>query len=414
MGVNNLEYVKLLLHSLKTNLDNKNHEILIFVDADNEHSVEYLKSIKADFHDLSIIYNTLPIPIGYQRNKTLLTEYAKYDVISYLQSDMVIGPHYDTEILKNVKKGRILSSTRVEPPLHGSSPITVTKNFGLHPTKFDMETWNIFSNSIKKNELVSYFFAPFTYYKEDWLRLGGYDTVFRRSREDSDFVQRCLHVGIELIQTFSANVYHFTCVTSRGNDWFNENNKTARERVLLQQTADTIELKRFIRKWGSFNHGETKLFKLDMDLVVNNYTNLEIIEQIEPFFSRVWLRTENDKNNLISKYHQYQSIANTLLYSNDGVWETYKHLYTTENFENIFRVGEPTDFDIKVVIDFNNINENNSFLNNIHDLYELLKDCEVGVYELDGVQVHVNKVKKLPTVITANNPKFDYSLIEKL
>ncbi len=40
MGRNNLEYMKLLLQSLKENLDNKNHEIIVFVDADNENAEE--------------------------------------------------------------------------------------------------------------------------------------------------------------------------------------------------------------------------------------------------------------------------------------------------------------------------------------------------------------------------------------
>ncbi len=185
---NTLEHAKLLLQSLKTNLDSDEHQILVFIDSDNEGTLDYLLSIKDTFKDLGIIKNNLNVPVGYARNKTILTEYAKHDVVSYLQSDMVVGPHYDTDILKHVKRGRILSSTRVEPPLHGESPVTVTRNFGVHPDEFNFNDWNSFSMSIKKDELVDFFFAPITYYKEDWLRLGGYDTVFRRAREDSLYV----------------------------------------------------------------------------------------------------------------------------------------------------------------------------------------------------------------------------------
>ena len=410
MGVNNLEYVKLLLQSLKINLDNKNHQILVFIDADNEHSLEYLLECKKEFYDLTIINNTLDIPIGYQRNKTILTKYAKYDIISYLQSDMVVGPHYDTEILQHVKRGRILSSTRVEPPLHGPSPITITKNFGLHPDEFNMDLWNTFSDSIKENKLVNYFFAPFTYYKEDWMLLDGYDTVFRRAREDSDLVQRCLHAGIELIQTFSANVYHFTCVTSRGNNWFDTTNTSAKERTALQQKADSIEVRRFLRKWGAFNHGENKLYKLDIDLVVKNY-HLDVVEQIEPFFSRVWLATETDRNYLISKYNSYHSIANTLLHSEDSVWEQNKHLFRIENFEEIFLVGEPENYSIKIEIDFNNSQLTNEFFNNLQNLYELLHKVERGVYELHGVYITVNHIKVIEPKIKAENPEFDYNVL---
>jgi len=410
MGVNNLEYTKLLLQSLKTNLDNKNHQIIVFIDADNENSLDYLIGLKKEFNDLMIINNTLNIPVGYQRNKTILTRYAKYDIVSYLQSDMVIGPHYDTEILKHVKRGRILSSTRIEPPLHGESPVTVTKNFGLHPSEFDMESWNKFSNSVKRDELINYFFAPITYYKEDWLRLDGYDTVFRRAREDSDLVQRCLHAGIELVQTFSANVYHFTCVTSRGQDWFNNDNKLAQERVKLQQMADNIEIRRFLRKWGNFNHGESKLYKLDIDLVVHNY-RLQDVEQIEPFFTRVWIKDETDKQRLIERYNGHHSVANKLLYSDDPTWESVKHLFHVENFDTVFMVGEPSEFSIKVTMDFSKIKTPNLFLNNLPNLYELLSDYTPGVYELDDIQIEIRTNKTMPTLIQADNPVFDDSVL---
>lgn len=412
MGANNLEYVKLLLTSLERNLDSKNHQIIVFIDADNENSLEYLLNAKARFNDLCIIYNKLDIPVGYQRNKTILTKYAKYDIVSYLQSDMVVGPHYDTEILKDVKRGRILSSTRVEPPLHGPSPVTVTRNFGLHPSEFNLTEWNEFSNSIKRNELLTYFFAPFTYYKDDWMALDGYDTVFRRAREDSDLLQRCLHAGIELVQTFSANVYHFTCVTSRGNNWFDVNNSKAKERVELQKTADNIEVRRFLRKWGSFNHGESKLFKLDMDLVVKNYKkNFHIIEQIEPFFSRVWVESSEDKNTLVEKYTQYQSIANKLLGSTDESWEKNKHLFRVEDFKKIFNVGEPEEFSIKIELDVSQLTDAAPILSVISNLYDLLKDYDSGVYSLGNAVITINKVKVLDTPIVADNPEFDYNVL---
>lgn len=409
VGRNTLEHLKLLLRSLQQNLDYDHHEILIFVDSDNEGTVEYLRSIKKDFKDLKIIQHDLPFPAGYQRNKTILTEYATHDIISYLQSDMVIGPDYDTEILQHVKHGRILSATRVEPPLHGNSPVTVTKNFGLTPKEFDMDAWNNFSNTIKRDELVDYFFAPITYYKKDWMKLGGYDTAFRRSREDSDLVQRCLHAGVELVQTFAANVYHFTCTSSRGLKWFDRDNIDAQNRVKLQQYADIIELRKFIRKWGSFNHGEIPLFKLDIDLVAKNY-NMDVLSSVEPFFSRVWLTSEIDKRNLIKEYEKTNSVANTLLGATETDWATYKHLFRTENFDDIFQVGEPEDYGIKVVIDFNKIHQQNEFMANLQNLYELLHTSEVGDYELDNVLISVKKIKVLDNS-NVTNPPFDYTLL---
>lgn len=410
LGHDTLEYAKLLVRSLKENLDSDQHQILIFIDADNENTLEYFMSIQDSFHNMKIIQNDMGVPVGYQWNTTLITEEAEHDIISYLQSDMVIGPHYDTEILKHVKRGRILSATRVEPPLHGESPVTITKNFGLDPTKFNLEEWNSFSDSVKRDELIPYFFAPITYYKDDWMALGGYDTVFRRSREDSDFVQRCLHANIELVQTFSANVYHFTCVSSRGKNWHDKTDASAQERVQLQQIADRIELYKFIRKWGNFNHGEQKLYKLNMDVVVKNYT-LDQVSQIEPFFSRVWLQSDEDKHVLLNKYEANQQIANILNKYTVEQWESYKHLYNSENFDYIFNVGEPTEYSVKVEIDFSKIQNGNTFLTNLQNLYVMLKDCEPGEYELDGVLVSVHRIDVLPVNIRVENPQFDYSLL---
>lgn len=407
---NTLEYIKLLLKSLKVNLDSNEHEILIFIDADNEHMLQYLLSVKHQFTDLKIIKNDLNVPVGYARNKTILTEYATHDIISYLQSDMVIGPHYDTEILKHVKRGRILSSTRIEPPLHGESPVTITKNFGLHPDEFDFDAWNVFSNSVKREELMNYFFAPITYYKEDWMKLGGYDTAFRRAREDSDLVQRCLHANIELVQTFSANVYHFTCVSSRGKDWFNKQNIEAQSRVQLQQIADVIELNRFIRKWGTFNHGDKKLFKLDIDLVIKNY-DLRMVPSLEPFFTRVWLENNDDKKTLVSTYEAYHSVANQLLNFSEEDWSANKRFYRLEYFDAIFLVGNPKDYSIKVTIDFNKISNGNQFFSNIQNLYELLIDNEAGEYELDNVLISIKHKDVLTSEICAANPEFDYKLL---
>lgn len=410
-GKNTLEYVKLLLESLRRNLDSDEHQILVFIDADNENTLEYLLSVKHTFKDLTIINNELGFPTGYQRNKTLLTEYAKHDIISYLQSDMVIGPHYDTEILRETKRGRILSSTRVEPPLHGTSPVTFTRNFGLHPDEFKFEEWNSYSPTIKRDELIPYFFAPITYYKEDWMRIGGYDTVFRRSREDSDLVQRCLHAEIELIQTFSANVYHFTCVSSRGKNWFDPTNIEAKKRTTIQSQADVIELQRFVRKWGNFNHGEEKLFKLDVDLVVYNVTNLELVRSLEPFFTRVWVETPSLAEEMVQILTDTQYPANTLLDVTDAQWNRYKHLFRTDDFSSIINVGTPTSYSVKVTIDFDKLVGRNIFLDNIQNMYDMLRGYDAGEYELDGITISIIEPKILPTPLFAHNPPFDPALL---
>jgi hypothetical protein len=75
-------------------------------------------------------------------------------------------------------------------------------------------------------------------------------------------------------------------------------------------------------------------------------------------------------------------------------------------------VGEPTNFEIKVEIDFNKITSSNLFLNNLQNLYHMLLEYEAGKYELDDVYIEINRIKLLPTHIRANNPPFNAALLE--
>jgi GT2 family glycosyltransferase len=414
-GADTLEYTKLLLQSLKINLVGKEHEIIVFIDKDNDGTYEYLKSIKNEFYDLKIVTHKLKGPVGYQRNSNLLVDIAKYDIVSYLQSDMVIGPNYDINVLSQLEDNSILSSTRVEPPLHGYSDHTITYDFGTNPTVFDMDKWNSYSESVKSNTAAEYFFAPYTFYKKVWQNLGGYDTRFRRAREDSDLVQRCIQAGIKLIQTWEANVYHFTCVSSRGKNWFDTNNESAKRRVELQKIADGIELRRFLQKWGNFNHGETKLNKLDIDLVIKdrNKLNPMFIGQLEPFFSRVWLQSEEDKKTLLDMLSNEHDPANELLEFSSEDWESAKHLYMTTDFELIYKVGEPENYNIKIEVNFEGIDpKEDLFLQNLTSLGSIIEPNEPGIYELGSAKIDVKNVISLSQdQIVANNPHFDYSLL---
>ena len=62
---NELENLQLLLKSLQKNLDRDTHQIIVFIDSDNQGTYEWLKSVKGDFNDLKIITHSLPPCIGY-------------------------------------------------------------------------------------------------------------------------------------------------------------------------------------------------------------------------------------------------------------------------------------------------------------------------------------------------------------
>jgi GT2 family glycosyltransferase len=414
-SVNTRDHVELLMKSLHDNLDGKEHEIIVFVDSDNEDVYGYLKSIKKDFFDLKIVTHNVKPCIGYARNNNILVDIARHDIVSYLQSDMVIGPHYDTNILSELEDGCILSATRIEPPLHGYSDYTITEDFGTDPTKFNMDKWNTYSESVKSNRAAEYFFAPITFYKKVWQSIGGYDTRFRRSREDSDLVQRCIHAGIKLIQTWQANVYHFTCTSSRGKNWFDPNNEEAKKRVELQQTADGIELRRFLQKWNGFNHGDAKLDKFDVDLVIKdqNRINPMFIAQLEPFFSRVWLGSQTEKEAVIQLLSNEHDPANELLGFTKEDWEESKKFYNTVDFEAIYKIGSPETYNIKIEVNFQNTDPSkDQFLQNLTSISSILEPNEPGIYQLGCAKIDIqNHIRTSQDQIKVQNPPFDYSLL---
>jgi GT2 family glycosyltransferase len=412
-----LDHVKLLLRSLKENLTGKEHEILIFVDSDNEGTVDYLREQKKDFFDLKIITHNLTPCVGYSRNNNLLVELAKHDIVSYLQSDMAISPNYDVDVLADLEENCILSATRIEPPLHGESSQTITRDFGTDPNEFKWDEFQSYSVIAKQDKTLEYFFAPFTFYKKVWMDLGGYDTLFRRSREDSDLLQRFIQAGVKIKQTFKANVYHFSCVSSRGKNWFNPNSQEAQDRVKIQNIADRIELIRFIKKWGRFNHGEQKIVCYDMDLVWKGGSFEEFV-QIEPFFSKIWVPDQEFKDRLLELHKGDHAYANHLLKFGNDDWENAKRFYNEYDYENLIQVGEPQDFNVKVEVDMTRDEKGSPlkslipFLDYLQFLSDLIDPYDPGVYQLECATFHVkNKVNLAISHIIVNNPPFDYSLL---
>jgi GT2 family glycosyltransferase len=404
VGPDTLSHTKLLLKSLKENLENDYHEILVFIDKDTDGVLEYLRSIKNEFKDLTIITHKVIPVLGPEINSNLIIKMAKHDIVSYLQNDMVISKNYDTEILKHLEENMILSSTRIEPPLHSPSDTTFTMNFGLSPEEFKWDEFLSYANTIKSDKLIDYFFAPFTVHKQTWDKLGGYDTIFRRSRCDSDIVQRALHLGIKIKQTYNANVYHFTCVSSRGKNWFDINNEKAQKRVELQNLADQVEMRHFFRKWGSFNHIKKLPFKYDIDFVVKGdlYELIKLAYDIEPFGSRMWVSTHEIKEKILDKIKSEHNYANELYGFELDDWDKSKEYYNKTNYDKIYFVGEPTDYNVKITI--NSTQNIGTFLEYIFHLTKILKENAAGQYELGDVQIDIKKLVEVVPFLQVNNP----------
>lgn len=413
---NEINHTKLLFRSLEKNLSRKDHEIIVFIDSDNQGTFEWLLTQKETFPNLKILKNELPICYGYARNINEMFEQASHDIVSYLQSDMVICKDYDLEVLKGLEPGMMVCSTRVEPPLHPPGPEKITHSFGLDPLQFDLEGWTDFAEQHKEDRWSMYFFAPFTMYKQEWLGVGGHDTIFRRSREDSDMLIRMVLNGTKILQTWRALAYHFTCTSSRGPKWFDQENPEAQERLRIQQLADAHELTRFKALWGAFSHGELTPdgyvkqhyynVAAHIDLEGAHFNNLPMIES---FFTKSYVKDQSTIDQMQAIYDDHHMSANKLLNISDEVWAEYGYMYNKldahKRFDLISNYESGKD-DIVVQFALKDLTSDavNQFLTNLQHIIHFQVEGEGG-FKYGPFTIKVNrKVDRASEKMVVTNP----------
>jgi len=304
----------------------------------------------------------------------------------------------------------ILCSTRIEPPLHGNSGEKHTYDFGTDPTKFDLKKFNKYAESIKEDKITEYFFAPFTLYKDVWLSIGGHNTLYRRSREDSDILIRLVLNNVKIKQIWNAVVYHFTCTSSRGPEWFNQENKEAQQRVELQQQADYIEMHRIIRNWGKFQHDTNKLKYYKISAFIRNINSEESLHtflNIESAFNKIYVETPKIIELSQTVYDNMQIPANKLLSISDADWKKYGYMYNQiQSKDRIFSIDDAILKD-DVIIEFD-INEctPERIMNFISKIQYIIEDTsEVGSYEHDIFKIRINKyIDRSSELIKISNP----------
>lgn len=417
---NEKEYTKLLLKSLKDHTQLDLHEILVFIDSDNQNTYESLVELQKQLPNLRLYRNTSGFPIGSQRNVTLMFNAASNDVVCYLQSDMVVGKDFDKHISDNIDQDVVLSCARIEPPLHPGSPEKIVKDFGITPESFDYQAFNDFVDELQAEDrpnMVGHF-APFAVYKDAWIsKLGGFDTQFRCSREDSDTIIRMELCNLRMIQSWNACVYHFTCVSSRGNDWYQQT-KQANYKNALQVQADAQELKRFIRKWGFFGHHPKPVYNVVFNIELDQYADFNLLKAVEPYCSRMYLSDESVARQLASQLefesHYFSNLR--LNYTNDH-WHKVRHLFNPTDFTTRILHSNEIVGDVVVDMKYSNLvehwNDVAAFVENVH---QMVDQNEEGSYDGGFCLLHIrNKSNVMSTYakhadieLLLSEQKFDF------
>lgn len=406
---NEKDYTILLLDSLKEHTEIENHEILVFVDTDNQNTYERLLEYKQGLPNLRICKNHTGQQTGCQRNVSTIFDAATNEIVCYLQSDMVVGQNFDKHIIENMNEDIVLSCARIEPPLHPPSPEKIIKDFGKSPEEFKYEEFKAFVKELQAENRPNMFghFAPFVVYKKTWFeKLGGFDTQFRSSREDSDMIIRMHLAGLDMVQSWNACVYHFTCVSSRGQDWYKTTDE-AKYKNELQSLADQQELKKFIRKWGFFGHDPRPVYNIAFELELDIYANLQFIKYIEPFCSKFYISDESVVNQLIDQLefdtHYYNNLRWRYPFQ---YWQKTKHLFNPVDFKSRIIYGKAGDEDVIIRFKLSELakNFNDDVKSIIENAHVVVNQNNPGKFAFGPLTIEINrKVDKSKDMVKIGN-----------
>lgn len=242
---NNLRYLKLAIESIKKNSHYDDNEIFVYVDQDDDGTSEWLKA-----NGIRFIINETGVCKGIGYAYDTLFKHAKNDLVVAFHADMALGIDADKNLFKHYKRGSVVCSTRIEPPLHPPGPEKVVKDFGMWPEDFK---WKEFDDFVKKfgteneGKTTGSSFAPWLIDRRDHL---GHDPIFLSVFEDADLFRRFVLAGYKMVQSWDSLVYHLTC---RGGQFLGaEKMEDFQKKDELWLKNNQLSMVEYIRKWGGF------------------------------------------------------------------------------------------------------------------------------------------------------------------
>ena len=130
---NNLRYLKNAYHSIRT-WESEEHEIVILDDASVDGTAEWLDSLNDP--NLIIWKNETGKRMGHTITYDIGVNLSTNDIFGIFHADMFLGENYVKNIVKHLERGKVVTATRVEPPLHPSGREKITRDFGVWPEDF--------------------------------------------------------------------------------------------------------------------------------------------------------------------------------------------------------------------------------------------------------------------------------------
>ena len=385
---NNLKYLKWSYNSIRKNLGYR-HEICMADDASDDGTWMWMNKIADKDKNVKIHRNYGPKRLGHTiLYDTLINDYATNDIVMIYHADMYACPNMDVEVLKHLERGKVVSATRIEPPLHPNGPEKVLQDFGIEPEEFDELGLLKFLEEDKQtgdNKLTDGIFAPWAIYKDDFTSIGGHDPLYApQSKEDSDIFNRFQLAGYETIQTWQGFVYHMTCRGSRFKDGALRNPagqvfmKGRESSEWLRQNLRST--RNFIRKWGHMVKHDEYLKpivppKYNIGFLAYN-CDINLLRELEPWCSKIYLDSGSDYMTDYKKDEQFDT-----QFDLDEKIKMYGNLKPSELSSDII-----IEFDCRKLTP-----ENFQILVNLSEI--LQESGEIGEMELEIYKFYIKSLK---------------------
>jgi glycosyltransferase involved in cell wall biosynthesis len=363
---NNLRYLKGCIKSIKEN-SFQTHDVIVYLDTDMDGTENWLIS-----NNIRYIKNNTETPKGIAHGYNECIRNSKTDIVCMFHADMYMAKGFDSNLLKHLKEGVVVSATRIEPPLHPTGLEKIVENFGMYPEDFLVDDFNEFVvNKMNEydNQTTNGIFAPWVVFKSDIEKIGLHDEVFHSYHEDSDIFNRMLLTGMKLIQSRDSFVYHFTCRGGQFQDGIESITTDSSFHKMKNNAA-----RHYIRKWGSWikndeYHHPILIPKYDIGIVLGS--NYKLIEYLEPWASSLYVN--NVLHELVQSYMATEQ-PNTPINLSEKI----------SNYTNDIKN------DITIYIDDN---FNQFDFNNLQLISQIIWDTnELGTFQLGNLKITINSL----------------------
>lgn len=376
---NNLKYLKWSYDAIRKNQGNHTVEICVADDASTDGTWAWCVDTEKKDPHFKWIRNMGPNRLGHTiLYDSLVNKVASHDVCMIYHADMYLCPGALDAIEKHIGPKKIVSLTRIEPPLHPPGPEKVLRDFGIEPEAFKEE--DLLKDvdelrSLHENDpgITEGVFAPWAFMKSDFQEINGHDPLYApQSKEDSDIFNRFQLNGVKFIQTWEGFVYHMTCRGSR----FNPTLTTPGQNSSEWEEQNIRSTRNFIRKWGHFVKHDSLMKpivppKYNIAFVVRNCTEA-LLTGLEPWCDRIYI--DDDMQVLTSHYIDREQ-PNTKF----------------DLTKRVFCIGHnDPEGENDIVVEFDGRDLGNHNFQYIHQLSEIIEDNgEVGEFELDIFRIKI-------------------------